>query len=80
MTNLATVTSKGQVTLPVAIRRALSIKTGDRLVFTVENDRVVVERSPDFLALAGSIPVPPQVRDASWAEIRDLAYRNRERT
>lgn len=74
MSVVATVTSKGQVTLPVSIRRALSIRTGDRLSFAVEADRIVVERAPDFLALAGSIPVPADLRGKSWAEIRELAH------
>ena len=34
----ATVTSKGQVTIPKAVRQALDIKTGDRLLFRVRSD------------------------------------------
>ena len=77
MTSLATVTSKGQVTLPVAVRRALAIEAGDRLVFTVSEDRITVEKSPDFVALAGSVPVPPDRRGADWSDA--LAHTRRER-
>jgi AbrB family looped-hinge helix DNA binding protein len=37
----ATVTSKGQITIPKEIRKRLHIKTGDRLDFRVERDGAV---------------------------------------
>jgi antitoxin PrlF len=65
----ARVTSKGQVTVPKAVRDALGIEEGDEIVFRVEGNRAVLARTPDFLELAGSIPVPPSKRNASWDEI-----------
>ena len=42
---IATVTSKGQVTIPKEIRRVLKVEAGDRLDFVVDaDDRVVVRR------------------------------------
>ena len=49
----AMVTSKGQVTVPKAVREALEIKEADEVVFRVEGKRAVLERTPDFLGLAG---------------------------
>ena len=40
----ATVTSKGQVTLPKAIRDMLRVGTGDRVDFVVQDDGTVVLR------------------------------------
>lgn len=37
----ATLTSKGQVTIPKAVRDALHLRTGDRLDFIVEADGTV---------------------------------------
>ena len=37
---IATVTSKGQVTIPVEVRRALGLHTGDRIQFTAAADGV----------------------------------------
>lgn len=71
----ARVTSKGQVTIPKAVRDALGIDSGDSLLFRLEGDRVVLTRTPDFIDLAGSVPVPHDVADASWPEIRDRARR-----
>jgi AbrB family looped-hinge helix DNA binding protein len=53
------VTSKGQVTIPVEIRRALGIKPRDRLAFTlVDGEARVVKAESVVDRLAGSIPWP----------------------
>ena len=36
--NTATVTSKGQVTIPKEVRELMAIETGDRLAFDLEGD------------------------------------------
>jgi len=41
----ATVTSKGQITIPADIRKALGLKTGERVVFTHMDDGTTVMRS-----------------------------------
>lgn len=42
--NEATLTSKGQTTIPKAIRDSLSMKAGDRMTFTLMPDATVVMR------------------------------------
>jgi AbrB family looped-hinge helix DNA binding protein len=84
----ATVTSKGQVTIPARVREAIGIRPGARLLFRVENDhitieepasgrRAVVTRFPDFFQLAGRVPVPTGLRGASWPAIRRRAREHR---
>jgi AbrB family looped-hinge helix DNA binding protein len=65
----AKVTSKGQVTVPKAVRDALGIKEGDEVTFRVEGSRAVLARTPDFLELAGSVQVPAAKRNVAWDEI-----------
>lgn len=65
----ATVTSKGQVTIPKAVRDALGIRAGDELIFRVEGDRALLARTPDLLALAGTIRVPAAKRNAIWDNV-----------
>jgi antitoxin PrlF len=65
----AKVTSKGQVTLPKVVRSALGIKEGDEIVFRVEGSRAVLARTPDFLALAGTIRVPAAKRNVAWDDV-----------
>jgi len=45
---MAKVTSKGQITIPVSIRRRLDIKEGDKLLF-IDNPDGVVMVNPDML-------------------------------
>jgi len=65
----ARVTSKGQVTVPKAVRDALGIKQGDEIVFRVEGNRAILARTPKFLTLAGSISVPAAKRNTAWADV-----------
>ena len=50
----ARLSSKGQVTVPRAVREALSLEEGDRLLFRVEGDHAVLARTPGS-PLAGGI-------------------------
>jgi antitoxin PrlF len=44
MTTDATLTSKGQTTIPKGIRDSLGLQPGDRMTFTLMPDRTVVMR------------------------------------
>lgn len=50
----ARISSKGQVTVPKAVRDALGLGEGDDVVFRVEGDRAVLARTPELLSLAGT--------------------------
>lgn len=59
---LATLTSKGQVTLPAPIRAALKLDAGARLDFALQDDGSirVVPVSRDPLAIGAVLPKPPR--------------------
>ena len=65
----ARLSSKGQVTVPRAVREALSLEEGDRLVFRVEGQHAVLARTPDLLAAGGSVSVPAAKRGTPWTEV-----------
>ena len=65
----AKLSSKGQLTVPKAVREALGLNEGDELVFRVEGNRAVMARTDDFLALAGSINVPAAKRNVAWDDV-----------
>ena len=66
MSSHATLTSKGQTTIPKQIRDNLGMKAGDRMTFTLMPDGLVLMRvkNKSVMALAGSLhkkgrkPVP----------------------
>lgn len=39
---LAKLTSKGQITIPIEIRRKLGVKAGDKVLFIEDGDKVVI--------------------------------------
>jgi antitoxin PrlF len=70
----ASLTSKGQVTIPKVIRELLQVKTGDRLEFIVDGDHVVLRPGTlDFRSLrgllhrAGRKPISLKEMDAAVA-------------
>ena len=68
MTTDATLTSKGQTTIPKEIRDSLGMKAGDRMTFTLMPDATVVMRvkSKSLTELGGTLhkkgrrPVPAE--------------------
>lgn len=78
----ATVTSKGQITLPRDVRKALDIQTGDRIDF-VPDERGgfrVVPRRLDIQTLrgrfAGRVAKPPTVEEMNEAIESEAAARS----
>jgi AbrB family looped-hinge helix DNA binding protein len=47
MKHSSTLSSKGQVTVPLEIRNRLGLSTGDRVDFVIEGDRTVIRPSRD---------------------------------
>jgi len=55
--SVTTITSKGQITLPAAIRRHLGLHTGDKVSFVIEdsgNVMLKVPKYPNVASLAGA--------------------------
>lgn len=69
MDSSARLTSKGQVTIPKSVRDALGLHEGDELLFRVERSRAVIAKTPGFLDLAGSVPVPAGKRGTPWDDV-----------
>lgn len=71
----ATVTSKGQLTLPIALRRSLGIEPGDRVVFVLDDDDSARLRRVrnTIKSVRGSIPTPPGLESADLDDMIEEA-------
>ena len=57
----ATLTSKGQMTLPSAVRTRLGLEAGDHLLVTIQDDDTIILKRPPsagVTALRGLLPKP----------------------
>ena len=68
--SLSSVSPKGQVTLPIYIRRALGIKPKDKVVIRLEHGKIEITLAPSPLDSYQVVPAlkPPR----SWKEIETL--------
>jgi antitoxin PrlF len=71
---VATITSKGRITVPALVRKQLGLGPGDTIAFVLERDgklHVRPAQHPDLDSLqgaAGSLDRP-----LTWHEVRDIA-------
>lgn len=65
----ARMSTKGQVTIPKAVREALGLHEGDAVVFRLEGSRAVLARTPDLLELAGAVAVPAEKQGLPWDDV-----------
>ncbi len=74
----ATLTSKGQITIPAEVRRRLDLATGDQIIFVLAEDGRVELRRPRFptieslTGIAGKLPRP-----MTEEEMLRIAYEDR---
>lgn len=56
----ATLSAKGQVTIPKEMREALNLRAGDQLIYSaVDGEVIVTPKNIDFKDLAGFLGNPP---------------------
>jgi AbrB family looped-hinge helix DNA binding protein len=73
----ATVTSKGQITIPQEIRRRLGLHEGDRVEFVIEGERTLIcrhrQEANPFARYIGALPAFRGKDDINaWvADLRD---------
>jgi AbrB family looped-hinge helix DNA binding protein len=65
----ASLTSRGQVTVPKVIRELLKVKTGDRLDFVIEGDRIVLHHETRDLRSLRSLLQRPGRKSISLEKI-----------
>ncbi|MBU0974313.1 AbrB/MazE/SpoVT family DNA-binding domain-containing protein [Patescibacteria group bacterium] len=55
MSQIVSITSQGQISIPAQMRRLLGLDVAQKAYVTHEDGKIIVEPIPDFLVLAGSL-------------------------
>lgn len=63
MPELSTVTQKGQITIPIAIRRHWGLEPQQQVVFVKKEDAVEIKPAVNFFELRGSIKTKKKYSD-----------------
>ena len=85
MKTTATLTSKGQITIPQVVRRLLGLQTGDALEFDMQQGKVELRPAKPKRASAGILKThlpkgwkSPTVGEMDAGIARHLAHRHRD--
>lgn len=63
MPYISTLTQKGQVTIPIEIRKFLGLSPSDQVAFLKREREVIVKPAVDFLSLKGTIKTRKKYSD-----------------
>ena len=68
----ASLTVRGQVTIPAEVRKALGISKRGKVIFRVQ-DGVVVLKKPRFSSIAEIVADAPKLKEPkTWEEIKEI--------
>lgn len=70
MPQLATITSKRQLTIPISLFQKLALKEGQKVIISADNGAIKIEPALALVdRLAGSLKTPARFKDLSPEEI-----------
>ncbi|MBL7078276.1 AbrB/MazE/SpoVT family DNA-binding domain-containing protein [Candidatus Shapirobacteria bacterium] len=83
MNQLATITSKRQLTIPASIYYYLNLKKGQRVLVGVKKKKIIIQPAADSVEeLAGSVSLPTRFKRKNVNQIIKLAkkeyFRNKK--
>jgi AbrB family looped-hinge helix DNA binding protein len=74
---IAVLTSKGQMTIPKEIRKALNLKPEQKLAIVIEDDHAVIKPlKGNILDIGGSVKAPAGERPSDFRKIREEVKKN----
>lgn len=66
----STITSKGQTTVPIRIREALHLRAGDKILYEIRGDTVIIRPHPGAMAVFGALKPPAAKAATPFKEAR----------
>ena len=74
MSYQATITSKGQITIPKKIRELLRLETSSKVIFEVKEEEVKIKPVVDILEIAGTLKSKKQISALKLREKFEKEY------
>jgi bifunctional DNA-binding transcriptional regulator/antitoxin component of YhaV-PrlF toxin-antitoxin module len=71
---ITTVTQKGQITIPIAMRRKAKISTKHRVEVKYHQGKITVEKVTDLLSLGGTLKTKPGMDALMGREYLETHY------
>lgn len=76
MPDIVSITSQGQLTIPVSIRRSFNIKGSVKAIIRKEDNLIIVEPKKDFWSLEGSLASEVKLSDEELRKARESFFKN----
>lgn len=70
---LATLTSKGQITIPVKIRNKMNLKAGDKVFFIEDNEKIIVQNASQIALVNIQNSMNGKAKQAGFKSEEDIA-------
>lgn len=71
MSDIVSITSQGQLTIPVSIRQSFGINGSVKAIIRRENNLIIVEPKKDFWSLEGALTSEVKLSDKKLQEARE---------
>ena len=69
---IAVLTSKGQMTIPKEVRKALNLKPSEKVIIVVEGNQAIIKPlKGDLLDLGGSVKIPNKEKPIDFKKVRE---------
>jgi len=73
---ISVLTSKGQMTIPKEIRKALNLKPSEKVIIVVEGDRAIIQPlKGNLLDIGGSVKVANREKPIDFKKVREEVKR-----
>jgi len=76
MPDIVSITSQGQLTIPVSIRQSFGIKGSVKAIIRKEENLIIVEPKKDFWSLEGALASEVKLSDEELREARNSFSKN----
>jgi AbrB family looped-hinge helix DNA binding protein len=77
---IATISEKGQITLPVAARRAVGMNTRDHVIVEVHGDGILIRPTRDLMAYKGFLGKTSPIRAERASAMQHVAAKQSPRS